>query len=104
MVEDTTITIQETTIETRTLHITLEDKTEIQQTHMVQMLLGWHKALVNEEILPTSDIQGAEDKLMTTGSNVDEEIAQVVVEEATEDIILQITKEDSDAKYKSLSS
>ena len=41
---------------------------------------------------------------MTTGSNVDEEIAQVVVEEATEDIILQITKEDSDAKYKLLSS
>ena len=40
VVEDTTITIQETTIETRTLHITLEDKTEIQQTHMVQMLLG----------------------------------------------------------------
>ena len=41
---------------------------------------------------------------MTTGSNVDEEIAQVVVEEATEDIILQITKVDSDAKYKLLSS
>ena len=41
---------------------------------------------------------------MTTGSNVDEEIAQVVVEEATEDIILQITKEDSDAKYKLLNS
>ena len=40
VVEDTTITIQETTIETRTLHITLEVKTEIQQTHMVQMLLG----------------------------------------------------------------
>ena len=41
---------------------------------------------------------------MTTGSNVDEEIAQFVVEEATEDIILQITKEDSDAKYKLLNS
>ena len=40
VVEVTTITIEETTIETRTLHITLEDKTEIQQTHMVQMLLG----------------------------------------------------------------
>ena len=39
-VEGTTITIEETTMETRTLHITLEDKTEIQQTHMVQMLLG----------------------------------------------------------------
>ena len=38
--EVTTITIEETTIETRTLHITLEDKTEIQQTHMVQMLRG----------------------------------------------------------------
>ena len=40
VVEGTTITIAETTMETRTLHITLEDKTEIQQTHMVQMLLG----------------------------------------------------------------
>ena len=40
VVEVTTIIIEETTIETRTLHITLEDKTEIQQTHMVQMLLG----------------------------------------------------------------
>ena len=38
--EVTTITIEETTIETRTLHITLEDKTEIQQIHMVRMLLG----------------------------------------------------------------
>ena len=46
------------------------------------------------------DIQGAEDKLTTTGSNVEGEIAQVVEEEGTEDIILQITKEDSDAKYK----
>ena len=36
---------------------------------------------------------------MTTGSNAEGEIAQVV-EEGTEDIILQITKEDSDAKYK----
>ena len=40
VVEGTTITIAETTMETRTLHITLEDKIEIQQTHMVQMLLG----------------------------------------------------------------
>ena len=41
---------------------------------------------------------------MTTGSNVEEEIAQVVEEEGTEDIILQITKEDSDAEYKLLNS
>ena len=40
VVEVTTITTEETTIETRTLHITLEDKTEIQQIHMVRMLLG----------------------------------------------------------------
>ena len=40
VVEVTTITTEETTIETRILHITLEDKTEIQQTHMVRMLLG----------------------------------------------------------------
>ena len=46
------------------------------------------------------DIQGAEENLTTTGSNVEEEIAQVGEEEGTEDIILQITKEDSDAKYK----
>ena len=45
-----------------------------------------------------------EDKLTTTGSNVEEEIAQVVVEEGTEDIILQITKEDNDAKHKLLNS
>ena len=102
--EVTTITIAETTMETRTLHITLEDKTEIQQTHMVQMLLGWTKALVNEEILPVVDIQGAEDNLMTTGSNVEGVIAQIGEEEGTEDIILQITKEDSDAKYKLLNS
>ena len=47
------------------------------------------------------DIQGAEDKLMTTGSNAGGETAQVAEEEeGTEDIILQITKEDNDAKYK----
>ena len=40
VVEVTTITTEETTIETRILHITLEDKTEIQQTHMVRMFLG----------------------------------------------------------------
>ena len=40
LVEVTTITTEGITIETRTLHITLEDKTEIQQTHMVRMLLG----------------------------------------------------------------
>ena len=102
--EVTTITIEETTIETRTLHITLVDKTEIQQTHMVQMLRGWPKTLANVEILPAVDIQGAEDKLTTTGSNVEEEIAQVGEEEGTEDIILQITKEDSDAKYELLNS
>ena len=53
------------------------------------------------------DIQGAEDKLTTTGSNMEGEIAQVVEEEeeeGTEDIILQITKEDSDAKYELLNS
>ena len=91
-------------METRTLHITLEDKIEIQQTHMVQMLLGWTKTLVNKEILPAVDIQGAEDNLMTTGSNVEGVIAQIGEEEGTEDIILQITKEDSDAKYKLLNS
>ena len=41
---------------------------------------------------------------MTTGSNVEEEIAQVVQEEDTGDIILPITKGDSDAKYKLLNS
>ena len=45
-----------------------------------------------------------EDKLTTTGSNVEGEIAQIGEEEGTEDIILQITKEDSDAKYELLNS
>ena len=41
---------------------------------------------------------------MTTGSNVEGVIAQIGEEEGTEDIILQITKEDSDAKYELLNS